>query len=49
MATQTADAPYIATNRPATPPPPPLNAKHYHIVFSGEKGKAVTQARWALG
>ena len=48
MVTQLEAAPYIATNRPATPPPPQLSGVHYHLVFAGEKGKAVTQAMWAM-
>ena len=48
MVTQTTESSYIACHRPETPPAPPLTGKHYHLVFAGERGKAVTQARWSL-
>ena len=49
MPTQTTDAPYIATHRPEPPPPPSaMKARHYHLAYdAGERGKCITQARWA--
>ena len=46
MAIQTADAPYIATHRPEPPPLSSMTARHYHLVYTGERGKCITQARW---
>ena len=49
MVTQSDDAPYIASHRPEPPSPSPmLKARHYHLAYEGERGKAVTQARWSL-
>ena len=48
MVTPTEDSPYIACHRTETPPQPRLKARHYHLVYTGERGKCVTQARWAL-
>ena len=40
------EAPYIQVQRPEPPPPPSLDNRHYHLVYSGDQGQLVTHARW---